>query len=198
METILVLNKVKEEFKSKMFDVLCELISENQDLHHKSGNDFVSVNIKKDKYTIIGVKSNFDYDEGEYTHLSYRYSYVGQKPNSVASDVTFDDMLLMAEQIDQNSNPFRPLKEYRKYGKFELKIVYCDDYKPTNKISTIEGKTLEDVFVKFYKANNHLRYCNGSYYQFVEKNDEEQYRSWLNVLPRSYSFDLYYGNGIVD
>ena len=193
-----MLNQVKAELKDKMFDVLCELINENQDLHHKSDNDFVEVNVTKSNYTIIGIKANFDYDDGEYTHFTYRYRYSGEKPTSVASNVTIEDMLLMADQIDQNNKPFRPLKEYRKQGSFAFKTVYCDNYKPTDKVSIFEGNTLESVFVKFYKANNHLRYCNGSYYQFVDKNDEVMYRKWLDVLPHSYSFDLYYGNGIVD
>ncbi len=47
--------------------------------------------------------------------------------------------------------------------------------------------------------NNQLRYCNGSYYQFKDVNLQNQYKLWLNS--DSYtkkSFELFYGNGVVD
>ena len=36
-----------------------------------------------------------------------------------------------------------------------------------------------DLFEKFYKKNNSLRYCNGSYYKFKDKKWERKYNEWL-------------------
>jgi hypothetical protein len=57
-----------------------------------------------------------------------------------------------------------------------------------------------DTFEQFYKLNNSLRYCNGSYYTFKDLNWENKYNEWLKSDDyKSKSFNLYYGNnGIVD
>lgn len=74
---------------------------------------------------------------------------------------------------------------------------------PTSKcIRTIEidGSTDIELFEKFYKMNNSLRYCNGSYYKFSTKEWQLKYNDWLKSDDyKSKSFNLYYGkNGIVD
>lgn len=63
--------------------------------------------------------------------------------------------------------------------------------------SELEG-TMDEVFVKHYKANNSLRYCNGCYYRFKDEKVSEMYYLWLKIMPEARSFKLYYGNGIVD
>lgn len=63
--------------------------------------------------------------------------------------------------------------------------------------SELEG-TMDEVFVKHYKANNSLRYCNGYSYHFKDEKVNEMYYLWLKLMPKSRSFNLYYGNGIVD
>lgn len=64
---------------------------------------------------------------------------------------------------------------------------------------TIKGKNEIELFEKFYKLNNSLRYCNGSYYKFQDKNLENKYQEWLKSDDYNQkSFDLYYGNGVVD
>lgn len=57
---------------------------------------------------------------------------------------------------------------------------------------------MDEVFERFYKANRKYRYCNGMYYKFTDKNVEYLYQLWNDSMPRSRSFDLYYGGGIVD
>jgi hypothetical protein len=55
------------------------------------------------------------------------------------------------------------------------------------------------IFEKFYKMNNSLRYCNGSYYKFNDKQWQDRYNEWLKTDDyKSKSFNLYYGNGVVD
>lgn len=55
------------------------------------------------------------------------------------------------------------------------------------------------LFEKFYKMNNSLRYCNGSYYKFHDKALESEYNDWLKSDDfKKKHFNLYYGNGVVD
>lgn len=63
----------------------------------------------------------------------------------------------------------------------------------------IEGTTEIELFEKFYKLNNSLRYCNGSYYKWVDKEMELKYSEWLKSDDyKKKSFNLFYGNGVVD
>jgi len=58
--------------------------------------------------------------------------------------------------------------------------------------------TEEEIFKKFYKENNSLRYCNGSHYKFEDKNLDTKYRDWYKSLDKNTQFSMYYGNGVVD
>ena len=63
----------------------------------------------------------------------------------------------------------------------------------------IEGKNDIEIFEIFYKLNNSLRYCNGSYYKFNDLKWENKYNQWLKSDDyKKKSFNLYYGNGVVD
>jgi hypothetical protein len=88
-----------------------------------------------------------------------------------------------------------------------MKVVldYYDkiDYKSIR--SEIKNQeTIEDdndiaIFEKFYKMNNSLKYCNGSYYKFNDIEWRDKYNDWLKTDDyKSKSFNLYYGNGVVD
>jgi hypothetical protein len=79
---------------------------------------------------------------------------------------------------------------------YETHHVYPKTIK-TTKDMVFEG-TLDEVFERFYKANSHLRYCNGDRYVFADKKVERKYRIWAELIPESRSFHMYYGNGIVD
>jgi hypothetical protein len=64
---------------------------------------------------------------------------------------------------------------------------------------TIAGENDIEIFEQFYKKNNSLRYCNGSYYTFVSKDWTSKYHEWLDSDDYAQkSFELYYGNGVVD
>ncbi len=64
---------------------------------------------------------------------------------------------------------------------------------------TITGENDIEIFEQFYKENNSLRYCNGSYYTFVSKDWTNKYHEWLDSDDyEQKSFNLYYGNGVVD
>jgi len=67
------------------------------------------------------------------------------------------------------------------------------------KQKTIEADDDIAIFEEFYKMNNSLRYCNGSYYKFNDKQWQDKYNEWLKTDDyKSKSFNLYYGNGVVD
>jgi hypothetical protein len=64
---------------------------------------------------------------------------------------------------------------------------------------TIAGENDIEIFEQFYKKNNSLRYCNGSYYTFVSKDWASKYNEWEDSDDYAQkSFELYYGNGVVD
>lgn len=64
---------------------------------------------------------------------------------------------------------------------------------------TITARNDIDAFEQFYKLNNSLRYCNGSYYKFHDNELSNKYQEWLHSDDyKQKSFNLYYGNGVVD
>jgi hypothetical protein len=67
-----------------------------------------------------------------------------------------------------------------------------------NKTETLSATTEDALFESFYKKNNSLRYCNGSYYKFEDKSVEAKYNDWRKNMSKARSFELYYGNGVVD
>ena len=58
--------------------------------------------------------------------------------------------------------------------------------------------TKEEIFKRFDKENNRLRYCNGSYYRFALNYLNEEYLNWYKSLSESTKLDMFYGNGVVD
>jgi hypothetical protein len=76
---------------------------------------------------------------------------------------------------------------------------YQDSRSIITNTKDIKEETEIGLFEQFYKLNNSLRYCNGSYYKFQDKELEQKYNQWLQSPNyQSKSFELYYGNGIVD
>lgn len=79
------------------------------------------------------------------------------------------------------------------------KIDYRSVFSEIKKQEELEANNDVEMFEKFYKLNNSLRYCNGSYYKFQDNQWEEKYQAWLKSDDyKKKSFGLYYGNGIVD
>ena len=76
---------------------------------------------------------------------------------------------------------------------------YLDRNSVITRTKDIEDETEIGLFEQFYKLNNSLRYCNGSYYTFQDKQWDKKYKEWLQSDDyKKKSFDLYYGNGVVD
>ena len=64
---------------------------------------------------------------------------------------------------------------------------------------TLHAQNDIDLFEQFYKKNNQLRYCNGHYYEFADEKVKARYKEWLQSDDyKAKSFNVYYGNGIVD
>jgi len=87
----------------------------------------------------------------------------------------------------------------------KTKVAYFDVkdiYHPVSvkiKEDDISAETEHDLFIKFYKMNNRLRYCNGSYYKWVDEKLSIKYNRWIHSPEyEAISFQLFYGNGVVD
>ena len=62
----------------------------------------------------------------------------------------------------------------------------------------ISGVNIIDIFEQFYKLNRSLSYTR-AYYKFSDKKFNDAYMEWLKSDDyKSKSFNLFYGNGIVD
>jgi len=79
----------------------------------------------------------------------------------------------------------------------ETGFRYLDTKSVITRVETWEG-TKEEIFKKFDQKNNSLRYCNGSYYMFEDKQLAVEYKEWYNSLDEATKFNMFYGNGVVD
>lgn len=79
----------------------------------------------------------------------------------------------------------------------ESGFSYYDTNSVLTKTESWSG-TKEEIFKKFDKENNSLRYCNGSYYKFKDNAIQEEYIKWYKSLDEHTKFTMFYGNGVVD
>lgn len=74
---------------------------------------------------------------------------------------------------------------------------YLDTKSVIIRVEIWEG-TKEEIFKKFDKENNSLRYCNGSHYKFEDETLQTEYIAWYKSLDEATKFKMFYGNGVVD
>lgn len=103
---------------------------------------------------------------------------------------------------DQIESVIALIKELKQEGKAEITHYWEEwgnGWNTIRKSETLvwEG-TLDSIFEQFEKANNRLRYCNGSGYDFLDVAISRKYRVWTRLISDSRSFHLYYGSGTVD
>lgn len=98
--------------------------------------------------------------------------------------------------IEQLPNYISAVKKIRSKEKLSLITIRYSDYKPKEE-KVFEG-TYDEIFEHVESVNDHLRYCNGSYYKFKDNSDEELSKLWYKSISESRSMDIYYGGGIVD
>jgi hypothetical protein len=87
--------------------------------------------------------------------------------------------------------------------KFKVKLNYWGNVSHLTtreeiKKTEIWEDTKDEIFKKFDKQNNKLRYCNGSCLKFEDELLFFEYNKWYNSLDKSTQLDMYYGNGVVD
>jgi hypothetical protein len=83
-------------------------------------------------------------------------------------------------------------KEYQKGG------FYIDQTLEKIKEKTLKGNSEDELFEEFYKINNALRYCNLEHWKISDPDIKLKYQDWAKNLSTAKSFELYYGNGVVD
>lgn len=155
----------------------------------------------KAKYTKEELKYLMKFHEIEEMPIYYNGQFVGKvnqllkyNHSNALRYMTRDEYAidLASEQIDDF------VKFKQEVNKpFKAEVEDYSDYKPTGEKFIYDG-TMDEVFERFYKANRTYRYCNGTYYKFTDKNVEHKYDLWNKSMSHSRSFDLYYGDGIVD
>lgn len=74
----------------------------------------------------------------------------------------------------------------------------CSIHSKLSRSEEVEFASEDMLFEELFKRNNSLRYCSGSYWKFQDKENENKYYIWLKGLSKERSFNLFYGNGIVD
>ena len=86
--------------------------------------------------------------------------------------------------------------------KIKVKVNIWDNvsqFTTKEEIKNIEiwEDTKEEIFKKFDKKNNKLKYCNG-YLCFEDEKIFIKYKTWYKSLNRTTQLNMYYGNGTVD
>jgi hypothetical protein len=76
-------------------------------------------------------------------------------------------------------------------------FTYRSDKSEITRELVWEG-TKEEIFKRFDKENNSLRYCNGSFYKFKNDTMQQEYIAWYKALDKNTKFNMFYGNGVVD
>ena len=154
----------------------------------------------KAKYTKEELKYLMKFHEIEEMPVYYKGQNVGEVTQSLK--YRHGRLSYMTRDEDAINLAIQQIDDFVKFKQevnkpFKAEVEYYSDYKQTGKKFIYEG-TMDEVFVKHYKSNNTLRYCNGMYYRFTDKNVQHLYQLWKDSMPSSRSFDLYYGGGIVD
>lgn len=120
---------------------------------------------------------------------------------------------IISEVLQTRKQGYRYLRPFQNYGlgQFHItlynlyQVAYLTEknisYDPRIESTTAKhvfSGTLDEVFERLEKENNRLRYCNGHYFEFDDNEHRCLYRMWTRLIPYWRSFNLYYGNGIVD
>lgn len=79
--------------------------------------------------------------------------------------------------------------------KIKIELIYIRGY-DRESVETLQG-TICEIFYKFTELNDHLKYMNGCYYKFKDKQIEEAYKEWLNDYPGNIHLDIAVKNGSI-
>lgn len=67
-------------------------------------------------------------------------------------------------------------------------LEYYDDYKQTDRTVELNGN-IREIFDKYTSMNETLKYCNGSYYKFADKEVEKLYYMFTSSYKGNYFLD---------
>ena len=96
------------------------------------------------------------------------------------------------EQIDSFIEAVKNLRSKELLKVSVIEVVYEKE-----RSIDIDG-TLDEIFETVEKMNNRLRYCNGHYFKLKSHDLDKIFRIWRLIISESRSFNLFYGDGIVD
>ena len=84
----------------------------------------------------------------------------------------------------------KQLNECNIKSTFNVTIVVddYDDYKPNGKQQTLQG-TLQDIFEQYTTHNDRLKYCNGDFWRFNNKNISNLYIMFIEMYDGNYFLD---------
>ena len=88
---------------------------------------------------------------------------------------------------------------YKKLTSKDIITIAVGEYLDYELSKTIVwGGTRDEIFEKYERANDRLRYCNGHYYSFVDEEENRLNIIWYHMNSYWRNFHIYYGGGIVD
>lgn len=132
-----------------------------------NGEKIVWLQIKLEKYGLINL-CNFRYENEGFKKTFH--NCIEQYIDSINNNI-FNDWLRKCKVKSEGDN--------------SIKLVKYDDYKVTDTIQTIVG-TIEHIFDVYTSLNDRLRYCNGTYWRFVDNNIDSLYHIFVKKFKGNY------------
>lgn len=130
------------------------------------------------------------------TDMKYCHEYCPQYFTDVNYALRFALNKNRVEKYIEDCNRIRSKKNVD-INVTEENISYDPRIESTTAKHVFSG-TLDEVFERLERENNRLRYCNGHYFEFDDKEHRRLYGMWARLIPYWRSFKLYYGNGTID
>lgn len=178
-----LIQRHQTELRSMLIDLIKEKLNKYFAL---SGKDYFGIDYKTQsniELFTLSIKDGI---------ISYRYY---QSVNKLS--FTLEDLENIINIIDNKLKEYQPLEPYLQSFKPTEFTIIEKAYEEYRNI-TITVTSLDELFIHLYKLNNRYKYCNGHSFHFENEGLQNQYYQWLKILPDNRSFELYYGNSVVD
>ena len=177
---------------------------EGEDFIHDFGKYLDNTKFPCDKITLnpFGGYSNefeltFKYNGNRvcwFRFSTYKQTKIIEIDNYTFADKTIEKMFknIITDYFKQYNNAIfkKQLDNCNIKDTFNVTIVVDDynDYKPNGKQQTLEG-TLQDIFEQYTTHNDKLKYCNGKYWKFNDKNIQTLYTIFIQTYDGNYFLD---------
>ena len=142
----------------------------------------------------MGIKycKNCKYDCGGWP-CNKGYRIIRNVPNNCKD---FDGELYVKQKKKVNSPVYGHEELADGLTVYEICNTFNTDYQDHVLHSwVVKGKTLKECFEQTYPSERSLRYCNGYYIRFKDKDIHEKYNEWKKT---GVTIEMYYGGGVVD